>query len=520
MRNRSWVGVLLLLIVGAPGLSAQDNSDTDGFQTRVWLDRGNDPMLQRGDRVRIYYRTSSDAYVAIFHIDTDGNVRLLSPRTPDDDHFVRGGRDYRLLFPQTPDWFVDEAPGKGYFFAVASPEPFDFAAFEYRPYERGWDLSQVGRTVYQDPYVAMDEYVARLVPDWQTVPYALDFLSYDVGEAHDYPRFLCYECHQYQAYSAWNPYAYACDSFRVVIWDDPYFYPVYRYRGTKVVFAQPQPGLARFEFKERAAGESWKPLTRTRQPPMRRSVEYAEPAVAAPEMPEFVPPRRKAVPREPQNNGADVRGVQPRGGRGVAPDPAASPGSTPRRGLEPPVPTRPGDRPTSTLPGRTIVAPPSGAARPSRPDAPRTAQPSSGTARPSRPGDPAAALPRSGATPPRSGERPVLQRRPSTPPRSGGRPAAVKPPATAKPRPPKRPGGVGSQSARPSGGRPTTGGAPRARVGSPASGGRPPARPAAKPRKPGGKPGGSSPPPPPRVRRPGGGGAHRTPPRGSGGGGG
>ena len=130
--------------------------------------------------------------------------------------------------------------GKGYFFAHRLAGAVRLHRLRLRALRpEAWDLTRVGRAVYQDPYVAMDEYVARLVPDWESVPYALDFISYDVGETHDYPRFLCYDCHGFQSYASWNPYTYACTSFRVVIWDDPYFYPAYRYRGTRVVFAQP-----------------------------------------------------------------------------------------------------------------------------------------------------------------------------------------------------------------------------------------------------------------------------------------
>ena len=118
---------------------------------------------------------------------------------------MRGGRDYRLLFPQTPVWVIDEDPGVGYFFMVASPEPLDFSAFPFDA-ELGWDLSGVGEVVYEDPYVAIDDYVAAIVPNWEQVPYALDFITYNVGDTYSYPRFLCYDCHESRPYSSWNPY--------------------------------------------------------------------------------------------------------------------------------------------------------------------------------------------------------------------------------------------------------------------------------------------------------------------------
>lgn len=247
------------------------------LQVRVWMDRGNEPILSRGDRARLYYHVSEDAFLAIFHIDTNGMVRLLYPGSPGETDWVRGGRDYRLLFPQSSYWYVEDDPGIGYFFALASPEPLDFSMLRYSRFEGGWDLARVGRQVYRDPYAAMDDYVAYLIPDWEYVPYALDFTSYHVGRSHDYPRFLCYDCHGFRPYSAWNPYLSACVNFRVVVYSDPYYYPVSRYRGTQVVYVRPPvPGQPRFVFKERAAGEASAPLVRPREgsplPPVERRV--------------------------------------------------------------------------------------------------------------------------------------------------------------------------------------------------------------------------------------------------------
>ncbi|HKJ02238.1 MAG TPA: DUF4384 domain-containing protein [Longimicrobiales bacterium] len=472
MKTWPWLGTLLLLALGAAGVSAQDATAGELPEARIWLDRGDQPLLQRGDRVRVYYRTAGDAYVAIFHIDTDGTVQLLHPRAPEDDHFAQAGRDYRLLFPQSSYWFVDEYPGKGYFFLVASPEPFDFSAFDYEPYERGWNLTSVGRTVYEDPYLAMDEYVARLIPDWETAPYALDFIAYDVGEEHDYPRFLCYDCHGYRSYAAWNPYSYACTSFRVVIWDDPYFYPTYRYRGDRVVFAQARPGVARFEFKERGAGEAWSPLTRTRQPPLRRSTEYLEPTGASP-VREWVPPRRPTV--APPD--ADRRATSPQ---------------TPSTGNRPSTPLRR----TDPNQGSRVLTPGTGTPTPTGRVAPPRTDPNRGQAVPT--------APKTGS------DRPVLRRRPSAPPtttRPGG--GSVRPPSGRSGA--SRPSSGGGRAVLPS--RPNSGGRPSGTLSprsSPrGSSARPSVRPA--PSRPSARPparpsGGGKPAKPPPRRKPGGGG--------------
>ena len=132
-RSNSWLGSALtlmgLLFVPCDG-EAQSVGVQDVLEARIWFDRGDTPIVRQGDQVRIYYRASHDAYVAIFNIDTNGTSRLVFPRSPTEEHVVTGGRDYRLLFPRSPYWYVDDPPGLGYYFILASPEPFDFSGFD------------------------------------------------------------------------------------------------------------------------------------------------------------------------------------------------------------------------------------------------------------------------------------------------------------------------------------------------------------------------------------------------------
>ena len=110
----------LLAPLFGPAMGGGVEGQEPELEVRVWIDRGDEPVLERGDRARIYYRVTDDAYVAIFHIDTNGTVQLLSPGTPGEVDWVRGRRDYRLLFPRSTYWFVEDDPGMGYFFAIAS----------------------------------------------------------------------------------------------------------------------------------------------------------------------------------------------------------------------------------------------------------------------------------------------------------------------------------------------------------------------------------------------------------------
>ena len=488
MKIASCVALTAVLAWGM-GASAQEPAAEQVLGARIWLDRGDEPLLQRGDRVRVYYRTEADAFVAIFHVDTDGTVTLLHPRAPEEEAYTRAGRDYRLLFPQSSYWYVDEYPGKGYFFLVASPEPLALEGLDYVYPERRWDLTRVGQTIYRDPYLAMDDYVALLIPDWAYTPYGLDFLSYDVGEVHEYPRFLCYDCHGYRSYATWNPYTYACASFRVVVWNDPWFYPSYRYGGTRVVYAAPRRGVARFEFKERAAGEAWTPLIRTREATPRRAVDYVEPGAAqrgaAQRAGGSTPPT--ALPRRPSSvldpgratalPGASSRPsiqVDPSAGRApsrqVAPSRQATPSASAPRGNEPAravAPPTSGERPVlQRRPPATAPTRPSGGATTTRP---RASGGGAAVSRPSSGGTRVVTPPRASSIRPPGGSRPATTVRP---PSSGSRP-----PSSARPSPSVRPPSSGSRT--PASVRPSSGGRPSSGSGSRAA--RPPPR-----RKPGG----------------------------------
>ena len=394
-------------------------------EPRIWLDRGVDPVLEAGDRVRIYYRTDADAYVAILQIDTDGTTRMMYPRSPTENHYARADRDYRLLFPRSAYWNVDDRPGVGYFFIVTSPSPFDFSDFGYSYYDGGWDLSGVGSTVYSDPYVAMDDYVAQLVPDWEYVDYGLDFTSYSVGGAHEFPRFLCYQCHGFRPYSTWNPYRYTCVDFRVVVYDDPYFYPSYRYRADRVVMVGPRnPARPRFGFKERALGDPGAPVTVVRQrggdpPPVAdrpRADQGADRARVAP--PPVVPSATTTGRRIPSDRAGTPRG-RPDGGR-VTPPPVGD-----REPMRPTLERRPGAPDQSTRPRPAQAR--------SRPTQPRPSP------RPNRPSTRRRDSPRAEPTRRSPSPRPSTRR----PPESSGGSSSVRPPRARSQAPPTGRGATG-----------------------------------------------------------------------------
>lgn len=224
---------------------------------RVWSDREH--PYRRGAEARIYFRTEKPGYVTVLRVDSDGRLRTLFPREPwGDNHVGRGTMALAFASSHRESFTVDDDPGVGYLFAVTSSVPF-----EYHDVTRGdyWDFRVIddGR-IQGDPYVALTDLARRIAPrgDFQ-----YDIAPYYVERRYEYPRFVCYDCHAYARYDEWDPYATSCVRYRMVIYDDPAYYP-YRYnQGRNVVVGRPIRPAPRFVFKNADPGSEY--VTRLRQ---------------------------------------------------------------------------------------------------------------------------------------------------------------------------------------------------------------------------------------------------------------
>ena len=321
------LGWLLLLgpLHPTPVTAMAPSQQGDGRQAvaggiAVWVDR--EQPYRPGDRVRTYFRTDHPGHVTVLRVDTDGLIRTLFPRDPWRRAYVRAGRtlevaDARQRFSFT----VDDGPGIGYLIAITSRSPFDYEEITRGDY---WDfrLIEDGR-IRGDPYVALTDLARRIAPRGN---YQYDIAPYYVGRRYDYPRFACYDCHSYATYDEWDPYASSCVRYRVVIYDDPAYYP-YRYsQGRNVVTVRPLRPAPRYVFKDRRPGTDY--VTRQRQ---RESHEV----------------RRSRIDRD--RTSADV------GGQGAIPAPGVSAGERllpESPGVRRPVPrrviTEPSPRPRPT----------------------------------------------------------------------------------------------------------------------------------------------------------------------------
>jgi hypothetical protein len=260
----------------------------------IWLN--HDDLYHRGDQARVYFKSDRDAYVTVLRIDTDGRLRVLFPIDPWEDNWARGGKTFEVLGRDRDEAFrIDDYPGVGYVFAIASPDPF-----HYDDLVRGdhWDYRAIsdGR-VRGDPYVTVSDLAERIAQD---DGYDYDVAQYEVEQHYDYPRFLCYDCHSYASWHYWDPYGSSCSRFRIVIYNDWYYYPYRTYGGRRVSTRPYRPG-PRYVFKDADARNDY--ITRVAERPR------DEPGRT-----------RQAIERD--RTSADV------GGRGTIPAPVA-----PRRRL-------------------------------------------------------------------------------------------------------------------------------------------------------------------------------------------
>ena len=230
--------LLVALAIGAvpPGRGLPARAESSP-RIVVWTDAGNDP-LTRGETMTVRYRTDVDGYVTIMRVDTDGRLRVLFPRQPDDDNFARGGVEHRVP-GRGGDYTlrVEEYPGEGFLFALVTLDPLEFPRLESGA---DFDYAALGvpSRITSDPYAIFAGILAGILPEGY-LGYAQDAVPYFVEDQHGYPRFVCYQCHAYVSPAVWDPYAHSCVRWRVV--DAGWPYPFAGVPGSDVGIAAPLP---------------------------------------------------------------------------------------------------------------------------------------------------------------------------------------------------------------------------------------------------------------------------------------
>src|SRR5260370_27710820 len=90
----------------------------------------NHDRFAPGDRARVYVETAQDGYLVVVHADPYGRVRVLFPRDPTDDDFIRGGQRQELRGRAGRDAFVvDDGGGTGTVLAAVMADPVTYHPF-------------------------------------------------------------------------------------------------------------------------------------------------------------------------------------------------------------------------------------------------------------------------------------------------------------------------------------------------------------------------------------------------------
>src|SRR6266487_2836184 len=132
----------------------------------------NHEQFSRGDKARVYVQTAQDGYLVVLHADPEGRVRVLFPRDPSDDAFVRGGKRQEIRSRSDRDAFMVEGDdGAGTVLAAVS-----FDAFVLNGH---WDYRALGQgTVKDDALAALLDIVRRMSGDNR---FEYDAATYVVG---------------------------------------------------------------------------------------------------------------------------------------------------------------------------------------------------------------------------------------------------------------------------------------------------------------------------------------------------
>ncbi|HSQ59840.1 MAG TPA: DUF4384 domain-containing protein [Acidobacteriota bacterium] len=189
----------------------------------VWTNKEEGGIYRSGERMQVFFRSSHDAYVLIYNIDTEGYIHLIYPFRPGDPVRIEGGETFRVPARHDPYDLVAEGPeGVEYVVAIASPLPLQDLPWFLAPglaeeprdaYQEGDDLDD--GVIVGDPYVGMERLHRRLVPDGREGQVASADTYFYIERRVEYPRYVCADCH-YRTY--WfDPYIDHCSVIEIRI---------------------------------------------------------------------------------------------------------------------------------------------------------------------------------------------------------------------------------------------------------------------------------------------------------------
>jgi Domain of unknown function (DUF4384) len=121
----------LLGPAGQPGTPVRPTSAAAPDQAAIQLTLNHkDGEYTAGEGVGIRVTTRDDGYILVLRVNDDRQIQVLFPLDPNDDAFVRGGKEYEIRSRDQGEAFAaDEVPGTGLIYAAVYSRPFDLGHF-------------------------------------------------------------------------------------------------------------------------------------------------------------------------------------------------------------------------------------------------------------------------------------------------------------------------------------------------------------------------------------------------------
>ena len=177
----------------SPALKPAVASDID---VSLRLIGGRGAVLMPGRDINLTFQTSSDAYVIIYNIDSEGYVHLLYPA--DGRPEMIRGRKVHFLPEQGKDitWEVSGDTGIEYIHAIAVDDPSRIDRDELYYLAQNSTMPEERRLrIDMDPFLAFNMIDEELISDAEQMTPATDYTYFYVNREVEYPGYLCYKCH-------------------------------------------------------------------------------------------------------------------------------------------------------------------------------------------------------------------------------------------------------------------------------------------------------------------------------------
>ncbi|MDI6788632.1 MAG: DUF4384 domain-containing protein, partial [Planctomycetota bacterium] len=82
--------------IAQQGLEVFTSTSGSAFKVKVWADKGEGAVYKENEIVRFHFRSDKDCYVYLYHMDAEGNVKILFPNRFNDNNKIKANQVYTM----------------------------------------------------------------------------------------------------------------------------------------------------------------------------------------------------------------------------------------------------------------------------------------------------------------------------------------------------------------------------------------------------------------------------------------